>query len=715
MTSQDITNNNINVPGAASYTPMSQKGTSLQPGVLSFDAGLVSNISTLGRASNMAAVLDCFQMIVPGIWSTDGIGWQPQRAAIFNSGNAFQELSYYIDNTGTRTPIYQNGVGLWSYNLSTTIETSISLPGGYTITLGTQPPTFKRFFSNISGESGVVYCNGVQQPLKIISTSSSALLGFNITFPALTPTPTVTTSGATGATAYSYKVVANFPGAIQTTSATVAISNGNATLSGSNFNVISFLNVFGATSYTIYRIAGGATQGIIAASVSPVLNSTVTFNDTGIAATTATAPVGTPAVPVSVTGSWGANPYFGNPLIQGANLVYKTYNKPKFAEIFAGRMWYGGFPDTTTAFDIISADYSQDENFTVSSPPAVTDSIAFSFPPELGKLTAMRRFRASNLTTSEILVCGCTNGIFYIQGTDSSSFQLIVLTYEVGVASNRCFIDINDDCIFLSTQGFRFFSSIASNTSIRTATVSYGINDLINQIDPANWQYAHAIHNLPTAEIQFWVPLLQDSGQCQHAFILNYNNGATAAGSFTPVWSTKSQTALSCSMYWQQTSQMFGGGYGAGTSIPTDGLLQLHYTGNTYNGQPIRASARTALAYLNPQQKCSLRCVTPVMDGGGQSWQLSAYVYTRTGGGGFQRRLANPSPFQITLDQNASTALNTWELNTGAFPGNNAKTRDFTPLGNGIFWDFELNTSTIVDQCDFSALYYTFSGGSMQR
>jgi hypothetical protein len=711
MPVSQVSNNTVSIPSPAQYTPVAQKGTSLQPGLLTFDAGLVSNISVINRPPNSAAFLNCFQMLKPGIWSTDGIGWQPQRAGIFNNGNAFSEFSWLVDNNGVRTPLFQNGINLYSYNLGTSTETQISTP--FTLSPGTAPPTFRRFFSLVSGQAGVFYCNGTQQPLKITSTSASSKAQFNMTFPMqVPPAPTIAQVGTAGGTHYTYGIVAVFANSQSTSiGATTVTTTGNATLNGTNYNKISWTAVAEATSYTIYRTASSGTPstvGIIGTT------SSLTFNDTGLAGDGSTAAVQT-ATTVTINNAWGnSGPYFGN--LNVALGVSKTYITPAFCEPFAGRMAFGGFDDTGCRFDVLISDYNNAESFTVSSPPAVTDSIAFSYPPELGQLTAMHVFSVSNLTTQQVLVCGCTNGIFYITGSDSSNFELIIVTREIGIASNRTFVDLNNDCLFLSTQGIRFFSSLSNNNILRTNTASYGINDLINLIDPANWQYAHAVHNLPTCEIQFWVPLIGDSGQCAHAFILNYNNTATAQGTFTPVWSTKDQTAVACSMFWQPTQQMFGGGYGAGTGTITDGLLQLHYNGNTYNGNSYRSTLRTALAYLNNVQlKCGIRAITPIMEGGPQSYTISAYAYTRTGGRGMRRQTANPASWKVVMDQGVTTALNSWQLNISAFPGNNMKTQDYKATGSAIAWDFEIDTLLSTDSADICGVAYTLSGGSYQR
>ena len=98
-----------------------------------------------------------------------------------------------------------------------------------------------------------------------------------------TPTGlTVVPQGTTGATTYGYKVAALLADGTTTTAATaeVTIANGNATLTATEFNRISWTAVTGATSYNVFRITGGATQGKITAT--PI--TAVTLDDPGTAA-----------------------------------------------------------------------------------------------------------------------------------------------------------------------------------------------------------------------------------------------------------------------------------------------------------------------------------------------------------------------------------------------------------------------------------------------
>ena len=98
-------------------------------------------------------------------------------------------------------------------------------------------------------------------------------------------TPTITPQGTTGATSYGYKIVALSRTGYTAASTEGTTATGNATLSATNNNRITWSAITGATYYQIYRTTGGATQGIIA-----TVGSTTTLDDTGLTGGSETAP-----------------------------------------------------------------------------------------------------------------------------------------------------------------------------------------------------------------------------------------------------------------------------------------------------------------------------------------------------------------------------------------------------------------------------------------
>jgi len=105
--------------------------------------------------------------------------------------------------------------------------------------------------------------------------------------------PTVTATGTTGTTTWAYAVAAlDGKGGETTASPTTTITNGNATLSSTNYNAISWTAVSGAAGYAVYRVTAGGTPnttGLIA------IVSGTTLNDEGLA--TITPPEGIAATP----------------------------------------------------------------------------------------------------------------------------------------------------------------------------------------------------------------------------------------------------------------------------------------------------------------------------------------------------------------------------------------------------------------------------------
>lgn len=115
---------------------------------------------------------------------------------------------------------------------------------------------------------------------------NSARRILNETYALVTPgAPLVAPQGTTGATTYTYKIVArNADGTTEASQAT-STTTGNASLSATNFNQLTWTAVPYAVSYDVYRTVGGATTGkIVSATTS------TTANDTGLAGGSETAP-----------------------------------------------------------------------------------------------------------------------------------------------------------------------------------------------------------------------------------------------------------------------------------------------------------------------------------------------------------------------------------------------------------------------------------------
>ncbi len=133
-----------------------------------------------------------------------------------------------------------------------------------------------------------IYCDGanwillgnsvhVAQPQDTVMFGGPATTTYRQLMTAVPGTPAVTPTGASGATTYSYKIVATGDrGGLYfdntASSAVGTTTTGNATLTGSNYNALSWTAVAGATGYAVFRTVGG-TVGQIAQVT------TTTYND----------------------------------------------------------------------------------------------------------------------------------------------------------------------------------------------------------------------------------------------------------------------------------------------------------------------------------------------------------------------------------------------------------------------------------------------------
>jgi hypothetical protein len=100
--------------------------------------------------------------------------------------------------------------------------------------------------------------------------------------------PTVTPAGTTGASTWSYKIVAKqSDGSYSAASSAGTTTTGNATLTALNKNVITWAAITGAATYDIYRTAHGTSPSTDGKIGNTAL---LTLDDTGLAGDAGTAP-----------------------------------------------------------------------------------------------------------------------------------------------------------------------------------------------------------------------------------------------------------------------------------------------------------------------------------------------------------------------------------------------------------------------------------------
>jgi hypothetical protein len=93
------------------------------------------------------------------------------------------------------------------------------------------------------------------------------------------PTPTLATHGTAGSTTYYYKIVGVSGTGLSLPSAEANITTGNATLSSSNYNIVTWTQMAGAESYNVYRSTTSGTETKITSAVTAL-----SYNDVGNAA-----------------------------------------------------------------------------------------------------------------------------------------------------------------------------------------------------------------------------------------------------------------------------------------------------------------------------------------------------------------------------------------------------------------------------------------------
>lgn len=381
----------------------------------------------------------------------------------------------------------------------------------------------------------------------------------------------------------------------------------------------------------------------------------------------------------------------------------RSYSKPKYQELFAGRVVYSGFsayPNT-----VLFSDYGNGDTFTTTTPQLATDAGAIEVPSVLGPIKGMRVLKLDNTTNDSILLVGCARGFAIITGTSALDFAGVELTREFGLLTNRSWVQLNNDLYFIGSDGIRRFSSLSTGSILSNGAVSFPISNLVRRINLSYAENAFAVHHPSTQEVQFWFPI--DSGtQNDHAVIMNYNTesiqgtsqASNTSGTLNPIFSTKDGAALACGIEFNRT--MYGGGY--------TGYLQEHYSGNTYDGTAINwAYVGSMAGGNNPSQNCSCKKYTIITDGGDQKFTAEAYVLVGQLDGSTVWKLADSKAINYTSA--SVTTVDTWDTGTTTtYP----KFLDFGPRGSGRYWTLKLKGSTASEQVSFvgSMAFLTVGG-----
>lgn len=156
------------------------------------------------------------------------------------------------------------------------------------------------------------------------ATASLTLQGgiVNSQLPVPTLSSTVTNVGTAGTTTYRYQITA-LDGTGETTGSTIQqTTTGNATLSGTNYNTITWTAVPGAVQYNIYRCTG---TGCTPAKLATVAGNVTTYNDQAAGSPSGTAPA---------TNTTGGGTFAG--VLQGSALLSNSLDTPSAGTLNIG-------------------------------------------------------------------------------------------------------------------------------------------------------------------------------------------------------------------------------------------------------------------------------------------------------------------------------------------------------------------------------------------
>jgi streptogramin lyase len=403
-------------------------------------------------------------------------------------------------------------------------------------------------------------------------------------------------------------------------------------------------------------------------------------------------------------------------------LTKKTYSMPKYCTYFNNRMVYFGFESSSNAaLDVLISNQGNAEQFITSAPIQATDAYSATIPG-LGLPTGCFAFRPQNIYNQEVLILGFQRGIAVIAGnqtsSDATTYEVTILTHEYGLMSNRTFVQIQNDVYFLSTNGVRNYASLIVNANLLNEGLTYQMQDVIQDIDTTlisgtNINYnsqAFAVHYRPTLEVQFWYPSTEDGVggtdfTNQNAIIMNYNTVSFGSAQLQPIFSTKGGMSAACGIYFQ--GNMYCGGY--------NGILQIHYSGSTYNGNPIPGTLELALINNgNVQQSQEQRQALIICEGENQQCEVITYFYTKGTDNSLSRAPSPEGTQYISAPASTNTIMGSWIMGVDSFPANHIKHLYFEATGQGPYLSYTLTTNGVTDVLNFVAAVYTLEVGGLR-
>jgi type IV secretory pathway TrbD component len=381
----------------------------------------------------------------------------------------------------------------------------------------------------------------------------------------------------------------------------------------------------------------------------------------------------------------------------------KTYTKPKFCEVFCKRLVTAGFD--AKPHSLVFSLQGDPADYTASG--GATDAGAIELPETLGDITGIRTIRIANDTNDAILLVGCSRGMAFISGTDATNFETRELTRSFGLVSNRTWVQIGDNIYFMATDGIRRYSNFESSAFLLTEHLSAPVHDLWARLNTSAQATAFAVHHPATFEVQWWFPIDSDTNP-KNAFIMNYNTQAldqpTSSVTVRPIWSTKDGiTTANCGI--EYNGVMYTGS--------TDGYLQVHYSGDDFNGTRNNWSIMPALVEANtnnPGQSGSVRAIHILTEGPAQAFTATSYVVDTLSTDESMWEQVHTQ----TLSASASsvTNLNTWGSGTTTtYP----KIIPYNPVGSGRYWAHRFYAAADNDHINFVGIMSLMTMGGLKQ
>jgi hypothetical protein len=420
---------------------------------------------------------------------------------------------------------------------------------------------------------------------------------------------------------------------------------------------------------------------------------------------------------------FGSGGSAGNWLITASPLQVKDYSYPAFCEPFLNRMVYTGFPIGANSQDVLITNAGTYNTLTQNSTPLDTDGVVVQVPAICGRITGVKAVQLNNSSNAQALIIGCQRGVCLVQGTGALSFGLTVLTLQYGIPSNRAYMQVQNDMIFLSNDGIRSFSSLVINANLLTSSLSYGLQDYVQNWDQAYLNRAFVVGNRNTKDIQFWMPQLgpngvSSSGVCNLCFVMNYGSSSFGVQSvpqlnFTPSLRGQGLT-MPCAIEVQDpnnnnTWTMLSGGY--------TGYLYKNYSGNLNDTTALPALITFPLATAtgNPATGTSLRKISIITEGGAQNFYANATALEMMASGTIIKQQSGQAAFDLSTAGQLTTTLGSWVLGQSAFPANYTQLLEYEPTLEGRFIELQLACSSANNFLDLIGAHFIFQAGGTRR